>query len=80
MKVGLNRHRNVCPILDKRKGEKDSPYGVLSPLEISTEPITPPTSIKCRNLSINTKILLSSNTYFQKFFVVYIIVTKFAEE
>ena len=38
VKVGLNRHRNVCPILDKRKGEKDSPYGVLSPLEISTEP------------------------------------------
>ena len=38
VKVGLNRHRNVCPILDKRKGEKDSPYGALSPQEISTEP------------------------------------------
>ena len=23
--VGLNWHRNVCPILDKRKGGKDSP-------------------------------------------------------
>ena len=28
----------VSPILDKRKGEKDSPYGALSPQEISTEP------------------------------------------
>ncbi len=28
--VGLNWHRNVCPILDKIKGGKDSPYGALS--------------------------------------------------
>ena len=27
-----------CPILDKIKGGKDSPYGALSPQEISTEP------------------------------------------
>ena len=26
VRVGLNWHRNVCPILDKRKGKKDSPY------------------------------------------------------
>ena len=38
VRVGLNWHRNVCPILDKRKGKKDSPYGALSPQEISTEP------------------------------------------
>ena len=37
--VGLNWHRNVCPILDKIKGGKDSPYGALSPQEISTEPL-----------------------------------------
>ena len=39
--VGLNWHRNVCPILNKIKGGKDSPYGALSPQEISTEPLTP---------------------------------------
>ena len=38
VRVGLNWHRNVCPILDKRKKGKDSPYGVLRPKEISTEP------------------------------------------
>ena len=31
VRVWLNWHRNVSPILDKRKGEKDSPYGALSP-------------------------------------------------
>ena len=39
VRVGLNWHRNVCPILDKIKGGKDSPYGALSPQEISTEPL-----------------------------------------
>ena len=38
VRVGLNWHRNVCPILDKRKKGKDSPYGALRPKEISTEP------------------------------------------
>ena len=38
VRVELNGHRKVCPILDKIKGGKDSPYGALSPQEISTEP------------------------------------------
>ena len=63
VKVGLNRHRNACPILDKRKGEKDSPYGALSPQEISTEPITPPTSIKCRGLSINAFFIVKQHFF-----------------
>ena len=29
----------VSPILDNRKGKKDSPYGPLSPQEISAEPL-----------------------------------------
>ena len=41
VRVGLNWHRKVCPILDKIKRGKDSPYGALSPQEISTEPLPP---------------------------------------
>ena len=38
VRVELNWHRNVCPIQDKIKGGKDSPYGALILQEISTYP------------------------------------------
>ena len=31
VRVVLNWQRNVCPIQDKIKGGKDSPYGALCP-------------------------------------------------
>ena len=38
VRVGLNWHRNVCPILDKRKREKTHPTGHLDPRKFLLSP------------------------------------------